>query len=92
MDEIWAAMEACPTGCIPIVMGDLNTIVGFPRDKQEEIIVDLLDEINVTDMSRRFKLRTPSRFGGHVRFTWSRKWGRMREGMRHYLTPDHLIM
>ena len=67
MDEIRAAVKACPTGFTPIVMGDL---VGFPRDKREEIIVDLLDEYNFTDSSRRFKLRALCRSGGHVRFTW----------------------
>ena len=73
-------------------MGDLNANVGFPRDKREEIIVDLLDEYNVTDSSRRFMLQSLCRFGGHVRFTWSRKWGRGIEGTRHYLTPDYFMV
>ena len=83
MDEVWGALEACPAGCTPIVMGYLNKNVGFLWDKREEIIVDLLDEINITDSSRRFLLQSLSRFGGHVRFTWSRKWGKGIEGMRH---------
>ena len=36
VDEIRAAMEACPLGCTPIVMGDLNANIGFPRDDREE--------------------------------------------------------
>jgi hypothetical protein len=66
VDEIWAALEACHTGCTPIVLGDLNANGRFPRDKREETIVDLLDKYNVTDLSRRFKLRAPHRFEGHV--------------------------
>jgi hypothetical protein len=27
VDNLWAAWEACPTGCIPVVLGDLN--IGF---------------------------------------------------------------
>ena len=92
VDEIWAALEACPAGCTPIVLGDLNANVGFPRDEREETIVDLLDKYNVTDLSRRFMLQAPRRFGGHVRFTWSRKWGRGREGTRHYSTPDYFMV
>ena len=92
MDEIWAALEACPKGCISIVMGDLNANVGFPRDKREEIIVDLLDEFNFTESSRRFKLQAPRRFGLHIWFTWNRKWGRGRAGMRIYSTPDYFMV
>ena len=73
-------------------MGDLNTNVGFPRDEREEVIVDLLDEYNVTDSSRRFMMRSPRRFGRHLRFTWSRKWGRGGESTRHYSTPDYFMV
>ena len=48
------------------MLGDLNANGRFPRDKREETIVDLLDKYNVTDLSRRFKLRAPRRFEGHV--------------------------
>ena len=48
------AWDACPRGCKPIVLGDLNINFEFPRDEQEEVIVDLLDEINLIDTLRRY--------------------------------------
>ena len=53
------ACDACPPGCKPIVLGDLNINFGFPRDKQEEVIVDLLDIINLIDTLRRYRLQMP---------------------------------
>ena len=47
VDDLRGAWEACPQGCKPIVLGDLNINFGYPRDEREEIIVDLLDEINI---------------------------------------------
>jgi hypothetical protein len=73
-------------------MGDLNTNVRFPRDEQEETIMDLLDEYNVTDSLRRFEMRTPRRFGRHVRFTWSQKGGQGEGGIRRFLTPDYILV
>ena len=54
VDHLWGAWEACPQDCKPIILGDLNINFGFPRDEQEEVIVNLLDEINLVDTSRRF--------------------------------------
>ena len=54
VDDLRKAWEVCPQGCKPIVLGDLNINVGFPRDKREEVIVDLLNEINPIDTSCRF--------------------------------------
>ena len=54
VEDLWAAWEACPAGCTPLVLGDLNINFSEPRNKQEELIVDLLDDINVVDPSRRF--------------------------------------
>ncbi len=57
------AWEACPPGCKPIVLGDLNNNFGFPRDEREEVIMDLLDEINLIDTSCRFPSNAPA--GNH---------------------------
>jgi hypothetical protein len=54
--DLWAAWEACPVDCHPIVMGDLNIIVGNPRDNRKADIANLLDEINRVDTSRKFTL------------------------------------
>ncbi len=41
-------------GCTPLVLGDLNINSSDTQNKQEELIVDLLNDINVVDASRRF--------------------------------------
>ena len=92
VDEVRAALEKCPKDCIPIVMGDLNTNVGFPRDEREEVIVDMLDEHNLADLSRRFMMRTTRRYGRHVWFTWSRKVGKGEGNIRRFSTPDYVMV
>ncbi len=57
VEDLWAAWEACPEGCIPLILGDLNTNFSNPQNEQEEIICDLLNNINLVDTSRRFKPR-----------------------------------
>jgi hypothetical protein len=54
VEELRAAWKACPAGCTPLVLGDLNINFSDPQNKWEELIVDLLDNINVVDVSRRF--------------------------------------
>jgi hypothetical protein len=87
VDDLRRAREACPQGCKPIVLGDLNINLGYPRDEREEIIVDLLDEINLIDSSRRFVLRTPRRNSTRARWTWCQK----RRGWQHYTQPDYIM-
>jgi hypothetical protein len=87
VDDLRSAWEACPPGCKPLVLGDLNNNFGFPRDKREEVIVDLLDEINIIDTSRRFPLRTSRRSTTKARWTWSQKRG----GTRYYTQPDYFM-
>ncbi len=59
VEDIHRAAEACPVGCTLLVMGDLNINVGFPHDKQEEVIANLLNELCLVDSSRGYRLRTP---------------------------------
>jgi hypothetical protein len=59
VEDICRAAEACPVGCKLLIMGDLNTNVGFPRDKREEVIVNLLEELCLVDLLRGYWLRTP---------------------------------
>ncbi len=54
VEDLWAAWEACPVGCTPVVLGDLNINFRDPRNKRKELIVDLLNNINIVDTSRRF--------------------------------------
>ncbi len=54
VEDLRAAWEACPAGCTPIVLGDLNLNCRDPRNKWEELIVNLLNDINIVDTSRQF--------------------------------------
>jgi hypothetical protein len=73
VDDLRAAWDACPQGCKPVVLGDLNINFGFPQDKREEVIVDLLNEINLIDTPCRFRLRTPQQACTRAWWTWSQK-------------------
>ena len=59
VDDLRRAWDACPQGCKPIILGDLNINFRFPRDKREELIVNLHNEINLIDTLHSFWLRTP---------------------------------
>jgi hypothetical protein len=39
VEDLRSAWEACPDGCIPIILGDLNINFWDPRDEREELIV-----------------------------------------------------
>jgi hypothetical protein len=54
VDDLHAAWAKCPANCKPLLLGDLNIDFRAPRTEQEEIITDLLDEINLIDMSCKF--------------------------------------
>jgi hypothetical protein len=34
VEDLWAAWEACPAGCTPLVLGDLNINFSDPRNKR----------------------------------------------------------
>jgi hypothetical protein len=59
VEDLLGAWEACPAGRTPLVLGDLNINFSDPRNKWEELIVNLLDNINVVDALRRFIPRQP---------------------------------
>jgi hypothetical protein len=44
VEALWAAWEACPEGCMPLILGDLNVNFGEPRDERDEVIRDLIDD------------------------------------------------
>jgi hypothetical protein len=87
VEDLWSAWDACPDGCIPIVLGDLNINFRDPRDDREEQIIDLLDEINLIDMSRWFAPHHPNRLQNRAHWTWRQK----REGRMHYSQPDYIM-
>jgi hypothetical protein len=56
VDDLRAAWATCPSTCKPLLLGlgDLNIDFWSPQTSREEAIVDLLDEINLVNMSRKY--------------------------------------
>jgi hypothetical protein len=54
VDALRAAWATCHSSCKPLLLGDLNIDFGSPRTSREEAIADLLDEINLVDMSQKY--------------------------------------
>jgi hypothetical protein len=65
----------------------MGSLVGFPHDKREEVIVDLLNKLCLVDSSHGFWLQTPCRTTTRARWTWSQQRGTT----RHYLQPDYIL-
>ena len=72
VNEAW---WACPKGCHPILLGDLNVNLAAPRNKCDDTIANQVDAMALTDMSNHFCQRRGRRSWG--RWTW-----RMRRGRR----------
>jgi hypothetical protein len=87
VEGVRRAAEACPAGCKLLVMEDLNINIGFPCDKREEIIVNLLDKLCLVDSLHGYWLRTPQRTATRARWTWGQKRGTT----QHYLQPDYVF-
>jgi len=54
VEDVRVAWEACPTDCTPLVVGDLNIWFEDPANNRVDAIVDLLEEINTTNLSCNF--------------------------------------
>ena len=54
VDDLCDAWAKCPANCKLLLLGDLNINFGSLRSKQEEIITDLLNEMNLANMSHKF--------------------------------------
>jgi hypothetical protein len=87
VDALRAAWNACPDSCAPIVMGDLNTSFEHPCNEQEEAIANLLDKINLVDLSCKFCLRQCLMQSAKRRWTWRQK----RTGRWHHSQPDFIM-
>jgi hypothetical protein len=57
VDNLRNAWAKCSANCKPLLLGDLNINFGSPRSKREEIIADLLNKMNLADMSCKFLQR-----------------------------------
>jgi hypothetical protein len=87
VEDLWAAWEACPACCTPLVLGDLNINFRDPQNKWEELIINLLDNINIVDVSRRFIPQQPRKQSTRAQWTWRHK----REGRMHHSQPDYIL-
>jgi hypothetical protein len=54
VDDIRDAWGKCPANCKPLLIGDSNINFGSPCSEREENIVDLIEEINLANISRKF--------------------------------------
>jgi hypothetical protein len=68
------AWMACPKGCLPIVLGDLNTNLATLCNKQDETIAKQVDNMNLVNMSSCF--RQCRGINSHSRWTWQMRRGR----------------
>jgi hypothetical protein len=60
VDDIRDAWGKCPANCKPLLIRDLNINFGSPHSEREEIIVDIVDlieEINLANISQKFRQR-----------------------------------
>jgi hypothetical protein len=87
VEDLRAAWEACPDGCIPIVLGDLNINFWDPRNERKELIIDLLDKIILVDTLRKFTPQRPRKQSDRAQWTWQHK----QEGRMHYSQPDYIL-
>jgi hypothetical protein len=73
VNEVW---RACPKGCLPILLGDLNVNLAAPRNKRNDTIADQVYAMALIDMSTHFRQRRGRRSRG--RWTWRmrrrRRW------------------
>jgi hypothetical protein len=54
VDDLRVAWEVCPADCTPLVVRDLNIQFENPADNSADAIIDLLEEINTTNLSCKF--------------------------------------
>jgi hypothetical protein len=72
VNEAW---RACPKGCLPILLGDLNVNLAAPCNKCDDTIAEQVDAMALIDMSNHFCQRRGRRSRG--RWTWRmrrRRW------------------
>jgi hypothetical protein len=85
VDDLCNAWAKCPANCKLLLLGDLNINFGSLCSKREEIIADLLNEMNLANMSRKFQQRIGQQQGWGVQWTWRQRRG----GQWHQSQPDY---
>ncbi len=74
LTHVKQAWQACPWGCLPILLGNLNVNLAAPHDKRGETIAEQVDAMALTDMSAHFRQRSGKQSNG--RWTWRMRRGR----------------
>jgi hypothetical protein len=54
VNDLRATWTTCPSTCKLLLLGDLNINFGSPRTGREEDIADLLNKMNLIDMSQQY--------------------------------------
>jgi hypothetical protein len=68
LPQVKQALNECPKGHTPLLIGDLNVKLCAPRDKQDDRIAEVVEDIcGLTDPSKHF--RQQSR--GHTQGRWT---------------------
>ena len=80
------AVKDRPKGTCPIVIGDLNANLDFPRDRQEEILSSAMAGMNLTCASKGYRIRKKRR-RTHGKWTFQRHENRG-EGDGHGFDPS----
>ena len=85
------ALDAAPAGSHPLLIGDLNANLDFPRTIQEEILSSDLRERDLRCATRSFRPRRTRKMRG--RWTW-RQTRKMQSGDKLNLRskPDYFLM
>ena len=86
-----AALRAAPEGSKPLLIGDLNSDLDFPQNRQEEILAADLEEQGLRCATRGLRPRRTRRMRG--RWTWQQR-RTLQSGDRVNLRskPDYFLM
>ncbi len=75
VDNLCAAWANLSMTCQPLLLGDLNINFGSLQTSWEEIIADLLNKINLVNMSQKYVQQWGKGQGKGARWTWQQRRG-----------------
>ena len=79
------ALAQRPKGCKPLLIGDLNIDLEYPRDERDDEVAEECDANNLVCMSRHFRQQRRR----HVRGRWT--WRQRRLGRWIASKPDYFL-
>jgi hypothetical protein len=75
LPQVKQALNKCLKGHTPLLIGDLSINLCAPRDKRDERIAEVVEDIcGLTNLSKHFRQQSHSHMQG--RWTWRMKRGR----------------